>query len=115
RSAGARDCLRSLFDDGDADARGAATVLLGVVGREEDVPALIDALLEPDLEERGEFALSLYGDAVIGPLLAHATSAPPERRASVLPLALSLAPESQQLVETARHSLGDAAPEVVAS
>ena len=115
RAAGARARVRSLFDEGDAEARGAATVLLGVMGQEEDMPALIDAVMDPDLEERGQFALSLYGDAIIGPLLAHATSAPSPRRASVLPIALSLAPESQQLVDTARTALGDPAPEVVAS
>jgi HEAT repeat protein len=115
RAAGASERVRLLFAEGDDQARAAATVLLGVMGQEEDIPSLIDALLDPDLEQRGELALSFYGDAIIAPLLAHATSAPAPHRASVLPIALSLAPESHQLIDAARHSLDDPAPEVVAS
>lgn len=108
--------VRSLFEEGDAEARAAATVLLGVIGHGADVPLLVDALLDPDLERRGEVALALVGDAAVGPLIKEASIAPGPRRASVLPIAESLAPpDSREILDTARLALSDASTDVIVS
>jgi HEAT repeat protein len=113
---GAHPSVRAMFEEGDPEARAAATVLLGVMGRREDVPLLVDALLDPDLETRSELALSLVGRAAVDPLLQEAKVAPGPRRASVLPIAESLAgPESKELLETARSALEDPNVDVIVS
>jgi HEAT repeat protein len=108
--------VRGFFADDDLGARAGAAVLLGVLAQPEDLPLLMDALSDPDLEDRAELALSLYGDAAVSALLVYAGASPPARRASVLPIVGALSrDDAPQVLDTMRVALADAAPEVVAS
>ncbi len=88
--AGAVRARRCSLDAEDGRARGGALLLLGLLKDVGDVPALVEALAEDDVEERADLAVRLFGPAIAGPLLASARFAKPHVRAAALSLAASL-------------------------
>lgn len=108
--------VRALMAKEDPIARAAAVVLLGVLGRTEDLGALIDTLGDPNVAERAELALSFYGRAAVGELLARAATSTPPQRASVFPIVGALSAQDAPRVRDAmRIALADPAPEVAAA
>ena len=68
----------------DTQAHGAALTLLALLGDAEAAPAIVRALLEPQLARSAETAVSLLGAAALPALLAVGEREPPSRHAALL-------------------------------
>ena len=67
---GCRARLRALLEHtDDVRGRGAALIVLGLVGDAADIPLFVEALADDDLGERAERALQLFGSDAVAPLL----------------------------------------------
>ncbi len=88
--AGVVHARRTALDAEDGRARGGALLLLGLLRDVTDVPTLVEALADDDVEERADLAARLFGPSVAGPLLASARFSKPHVRAAALALAASL-------------------------
>jgi HEAT repeat protein len=97
-TAGVVHARRSGLDAEDGRARGGALLLLGLLRDAGDVPTLVEALAEDDVEERADLAVRLFGPSVVGPLLASARFAKPHVRAAALALASSLEGAERKVV-----------------
>jgi HEAT repeat protein len=112
--AGAVRARRSALDAEDGRARGGALLLLGLLKDVADVPTLVEALAEDDVEERADLAVRLFGPAVAAPLLASARFAKPHVRAAALSLAASLEGAERRIVLAAlREALHDSSLDVL--
>lgn len=106
---------KAALDAEDGRARGSGLILLGLVRDVADVPVLVEALAEEDVEQRADLAVRLFGPAAAGPLLASARFARPHVRAAALALAASLdGAEVQPVREALREGLADPSLDVVA-
>jgi len=111
-SRGTVERIRSMASETDPDRRGAALVLLGLLG--DSVPILVEALQDEPVASRAEFALRLLGsDAVRRVLEAGRASVAPVR-AATLSLLPHLSDRTEPFaLEALREALDDANPEVV--
>jgi HEAT repeat protein len=112
--AGVVHARRSGLDAEDGRARGGALLLLGLLRDVGDVPTLVEALAEDDVEERADLAARLFGPSVVGPLLASARFAKPHVRAAALALAASLeGAERQVVLDALREALKEPSLDVL--
>lgn len=102
---GRANVRRAARDAEDDRARASALVVLGLLRSVEDLLPLLDALGEPEVAERADLALRLFGPSAVRPLLAAARRAKSPVRAAALSLASSM--EGADL-ETVRAELRDA-------
>jgi HEAT repeat protein len=112
--AGVVRARRCALDAEDGRARGGALLLLGLLRDVGDVPTLVEALAEDDVEERADLAVRLFGPSVAGPLLASARFAKPHVKAAALSLAASLEGAERSVVLAAlREALDESSLEVL--
>lgn len=113
-TAGAVHARRTALDAEDGRARGGALLLLGLLRDVGDVPTLVEALAEDDVEERADLAVRLFGATAAGPLLASARFAKPHVRAAALTLAASLEGADRGVVlDALREALGEPSVDVL--
>jgi len=109
--ASARGAARDLEDP---RARGGALLVLGLLGQEQDVPSLAEALGDDDVAERADLALRLFGPLAAPPLLAATRVSRPSVRAAALTVAASLEGANVADLQAAlREALEDASLDVV--
>ena len=118
----ARTRVRAMAENAeDARARGAALLVLGLMGAsaraempDDDLPILIQALCDDEAAERAELGLKLYGEAAMPVLLATSKRATPMLRSAIFSLVPSLAGgHVRELRETLRAALADASEGVL--
>jgi HEAT repeat protein len=112
--AGVAYVRRAALDAEDGRARGGALLLLGLLRDEHDVPSLVEALADDDVEERADLAVRLFGPTAARSLLTTARYAKPHVRAAALALAASLEGADRALVlEALREALREPSVDVL--
>lgn len=109
----ARECVRHVEDK---RLRGAALVVLGLVGSPEDVSLAVEALGDGELIRDATLSLKLFGVHAVAPMVNAERTASPAVRAAILSLLPGL-PEGEAgtVSKLLRDALLDMSPEVVAS
>src|SRR6202034_3607749 len=80
-SARARTTMRNMAEsEENVHVRGMAIATLGLVRDPADVPMLVDALSDPELFERAEVALKVFGEDALEPLMEVGRTAAPNVR-----------------------------------
>jgi len=106
---------RMAESDESTHARGMAIATLGLIRDPNDVPVLVDALSDPELVERAEVALKVFGEDALEPLMeAGRTAAPNVRGASLsmVPL-LSARADEAEVLAVMREALRDPSSDVL--
>lgn len=118
--------LRALLAEAPHELRGAALVLLGLAGDPDDLVAVAEATDDPDVADRAELALTLFGDEARSSVRASAARPDDEHavtrgseafrrapRASLVVLATSSASPPEGAASAARAALSDGRTEVL--
>ena len=112
----ARRRLRALAkaSDGDARARGAAVLALGLIRDPDDVALIADALADDAVAERAEAALRLFGADAVEPLLVAGRTGAPSLRGATISMLPQLVARDEEPLAAVREALSDPSPDVVA-
>jgi len=111
-----RAVVRSLASGEESfQARGAALAALGLLRDPSDVPVLVDALSDPELAERAEVGLKVFGEEALQPLMEAGRTAAPNVRGATLSLVPVLSPpeDETQVLEVMREALRDPSTDVL--
>jgi HEAT repeat protein len=106
--------VRAMVREKDLRARGAALVVLGLLGDSMDVPVLVEALQDGPVASRAEFALRLLGSGAVNLVLEAGRTSEAPVRAATLSLVPLLTDRAEPFaLEALREALGDPNPEIV--
>jgi HEAT repeat protein len=106
--------VRAMANETDARIRGAALVVLGLLGDKKDVPVLVEALQDEPVTSRAELALHLLGSGAVNLVLEAGRTSEAPVRAATLSLVPLLSDKTEPFaLEALREALGDANPEVL--
>ena len=96
-------------------ARGAALAALGLLRDPNDVPTLVDALSDPELFDRAEVALKVFGEEAFEPLMAAGRTGAPNVRGATLSMVPVLAPPEDEtaVLDVMRDALRDPQADVL--
>jgi HEAT repeat protein len=112
----ARATVRTMAEaDESTHARGMAIATLGLMRDPNDVPMIVDALSDPELFERAEVALKVFGEDALEPLMqARRTAAPNVRGASLSMVPVLFHPEDEtEVLAVMREALRDPSTDVL--
>jgi HEAT repeat protein len=103
------------LDTSDPRARGAALVALGLLQDVVDLPTLVAALDDAEVDESAVFGLELFGDAAAASISRLVSGAPPRTRATILSMLPRLAalPADAVILQGLRGGLLDPEGDVV--
>ncbi|MBX3233048.1 MAG: HEAT repeat domain-containing protein [Labilithrix sp.] len=101
-------------ETGDAEARGAAILALGLVRDPDDVAVIADALADDEIADRAEAALQLFGQDAALPLIAAGKTAAPSLRGATISMLPVLGSQASEPLAAVREALEDPSAEVVA-
>ncbi|HEY2518020.1 MAG TPA: HEAT repeat domain-containing protein [Polyangiaceae bacterium] len=96
-------------------ARGAALAALGLLRDPNDVPTLVDALSDPELFDRAEVALKVFGEDAFEPLMEAGRTGAPNVRGATLSMVPVLAPPEDEtaVLNVMRDALRDPSTDVL--
>lgn len=95
--------------------RGMAIAALGLMRDPSDVPVLVDALSDPELFERAEVALKVFGEDALEPLMEVGRTAAPNVRGASLSMVpmLSARQDEPEVLAVMREALRDPSTDVL--
>jgi HEAT repeat protein len=96
-------------------ARGMAITMLGLMRDPNDVPVLVDALSDPELFDRAEVALKVFGEEALEPLMEVGRTAAPNVRGASLSMVpvLSHDDNETEVLAVMREALRDPSTDVL--
>ncbi len=112
----AHETVRSMAArDDNMHARGAAIAALGLLRDPDDVPVLVDALSDPEMADRAEVALKVFGEEALQPLMEVGRTAAPNVRGATLSLMPVLSPpeDDGEVLAVMREALRDPSTDVL--
>ncbi len=112
----AHDTVRSMAEhEENPHARGAAIAALGLLRDPDDVSVLVDALSDPEMADRAEVALKVFGEEALQPLMEAGRTAAPNVRGATLSLVPVLSPpeDETEVLAVMREALRDPSTDVL--
>jgi HEAT repeat protein len=101
----------------DARVRGAAITALGLLRDPNDVGTLVEALSDPELADRAEVALKVFGEEALDPMLEAGRTANSAARGATLSIAPQIAPSTAgaegEVLAVMREALRDPSVDVL--
>ena len=101
--------------DENMHARGMAITALGLMRDPNDIDLLVDALSDPELADRAEVALKVFGEEALEPLMEAGRTAAPNVRGATLSLVpvLALPEDETEVLDVMREALRDPSADVL--
>ena len=112
----AHETIRAMAErEENPHARGAAIAALGLLRDPDDVAVLVDALSDPEMAERAEVALKVFGEEALQPLMEVGRTAAPNVRGATLSLVPVLSPpeDETEVLAVMREALRDPSTDVL--